>query len=120
MASVTVYLNFTDQTEKAFNFYKSIFGGEFIGDGIMRFKDVPPSGDMPPLSEKDKNLVMHVALELPGGFQLMGSDAPASMGFEVVTGNNVYLNLMPDTRAETRRLFEALSAGGKVTTELVT
>jgi len=84
----------------------------------MRFRDVPPSEDMPPLSEKEKNLVMHVGLELPGGFQLMGSDAPASMGFEVVTGNNVYLNLIPDTRAETRRLFDALSAGGKVTMEL--
>ena len=118
MASVTVYLNFSDQTEEAFTFYKSIFGGEFHGEGIMRFKDVPPSEGMPSLSEKDKNLVMHVALGLPGGFLLMGSDAPPSMGFEVVIGNNVYLNLMPDTRAETRRLFDALSAGGKVTMEL--
>lgn len=117
MASVGTYLNFPDNTEEAFNFYQSIFGGEFIG-GISRFGDMPPMEGMPPLPETDKNLVMHVALEITGGHLLMGTDAPASMGFKVNMGNNVHINLQPDTRSETERLFKALSAGGVVTMEL--
>lgn len=57
---------------------------------------------------------MHVALPLLGGVMLMGTDAPESMGFTVKPGNNVYINLEPDTRQDTDRLFAALSAGGKV------
>lgn len=118
MASVSTYLNFSRKTEEAFNFYRSVFGGEFVG-AIGRFGDVPPSGDMPPLSEEDKNLVMHIELPILGGrHSLMGTDAPESMGFNVRFGNNVYINLQPDTRKETKKLFEALSSGGKVTMEL--
>jgi len=117
MAKVSTYLNFTNRTEEAFNFYRSVFGGEFVG-GIMRFSDIPPSPEMPPMQEEDKNLVMHVVLPILGGHQLMGTDAPESMGFRVVTGNNVYINLEPDTRNETRRLFTALAEGGKVEQEL--
>lgn len=117
MASVSTYLNFPDKTEEAFNFYKSIFGGEFIG-GISRFGEAPPMEGMPPLPESDKNLVMHVALEITGGHLLMGTDSPASMGFKVDFGNNVHICLNVDTRSETVRLFNALSAGGVVTMEL--
>jgi PhnB protein len=118
MASVSTYLNFPRNTEEAFNFYKSVFGGEFTMGGIARFKDVPPAPGMPPLAEEDKNLVMHVELPILGGHVLMGTDAPESMGFHVNAGNNVYINLEPDTRSETKKLFDALSAGGKVTMEL--
>ena len=118
MASVSIYLNFSNQTEEAFNFYKSVFGTEFSYGGIMRFKDIPASEGMPPLPESDKNLVMHVTLPITGGYQLMGSDAPESMGFKVNKGNNVYINLMPDTREETRQLFKLLSQGGVVEQEL--
>jgi len=117
MARVSTYLNFPRTTEAAFTFYKSIFGGEFQG-GINRFSEVPPQEGQPPLSEEDKNLVMHVALQILGGHVLMGTDAPESMGFTVTSGNNMYINLEPDTRAETKRLFDALSAGGKVEMEL--
>lgn len=117
MASVGTYLNFPDNTEEAFNFYQSIFGGEFIG-GISRFGEAPPMEGMPPLLDSDKNLVMHVGLEITGGHLLMGSDSPAFMGFTVNMGNNVHINLQPDTRSETERLFKALSAGGVVTMEL--
>lgn len=113
MSRVSTYLNFPRNTEEAFNFYKSVFGGEFVG-GIHRFSEVPSQPSQPPMAEEDKNLVMHIALPILGGHMLMGTDAPASMGFTVNTGNNVYLNLEPDTRAETDRLFAALSAGGKV------
>lgn len=113
MARVSVYLNFARNTEEAFNFYKSVFGGEFQG-GINRFSQVPPQEGQPPLAEEDKNLVMHVALPILGGFMLMGTDAPESMGMKVTMGNNVYINLEPDTRAEVDTLFAALSDGGKV------
>jgi PhnB protein len=118
MATVSTYLNFTNNTEEAFNFYKSVFGTEFEGAGIMRFKDIPPSDEMSHLPEADLNLVMHVSLPILGGHVLMGTDVPESMGFKVNMGNNVYINLQPDTREETKRLFDALSAGGTVEMEL--
>ena len=118
MARVSTYLNFPRNTEEAFNFYKSVFGGEFRGE-IARFSSVPSPDGAPPMAEEDKNLVMHVELPILGGVHvLMGTDAPESMGFKVNFGNNIYINLEPDTRAETKRLFDALSAGGKVEMEL--
>ena len=118
MARVSTYLNFPRKTEEAFNFYKSIFGGEFGNDGVARFSDIPPSDEMPPLAEEDKDLIMHIELSILGGHVLMGTDAPESMGFKVNFGNNSYINLEPDTRAETKRLFDGLSEGGVVTMEL--
>lgn len=113
MARVSTYINCPRSTEEAFLFYKSVFGTEFIGP-IKRFKDIPPSPDFPPLAEGDANLVMHVELPILGGHVLMGTDAPESMGFIVTPGNNININLEPDTRGETNRLFTALSEGGKV------
>src|SRR5438045_474374 len=113
MSKVSTYLNFTRNTEEAFNFYKSVFGGEFTAE-IARFSSVPQQEGNPPMAEGDKNLVMHVELKILGGHSLMGTDAPESMGFKVVKGNNIYINLEPDTREETDKLFKALSEGGKV------
>jgi PhnB protein len=113
MARVSTYLNFPRSTEQAFEFYRQVFGGEFAG-GIHRFAEVPAAPGQPPLPEADRNLVMHVELAILGGHVLMGTDAPESMGFAVRPGNNVYINLEPDTRAETERLFSALAAGGTV------
>jgi len=118
MASVSTYLNFPGNTEEVFNFYKTVFGGEFFGQGIMRFGDIPPMPDSPPMCEADKNMVMHVELKILGVHALMGTDAPQSMGFKLNFGNNVSINLQPDTRAETKELFTKLSEGGKVTMEL--
>jgi PhnB protein len=118
MARVSTYLNFPRNTWEAFNFYKSVFGGEFGGMGIARFADIPPREGMPPLAEADKNLIMHIELATIGGHILMGTDAPESMGFHIHNGNNVHINLEPDTKKETRKLFGALSAGGKITMEL--
>ncbi|MBX7123792.1 MAG: VOC family protein [Opitutaceae bacterium] len=118
MASVCTYLNFARNTEEAFLFYKSVFGTEFSGP-IMRMGNAPACGpDQPPLPEADKNLVMHVCLPILGGHLLMGTDASESMGFKLNQGNNVYIALAPDTRAESDRLFAALSAGGKVETAM--
>lgn len=113
MARVSTYLNFNRTTEQAFTFYRSVFGGDFAG-GIHRFGDLPASPGQPALSEADKNLVLHVELAILGGHMLMGTDASESMGFTLSPGNNVHINLEPDTRGEAERLFQALSAGGKV------
>jgi PhnB protein len=114
MAKVSTYLNFKRETEQAFEFYRSVFGGNFTGSGIQRMGAVPPGPGMPELSEEDKDLVMHVELPILGGHVLMGTDAPESMTFRVQYGNNVYINLEPDTRTETDRLFNALGEGGTV------
>ena len=113
MARVSTYLNFVRDTEKAFHFYKTVFGTEFTGE-ISRMGDAPPMPGRPPLSDADKKLVMHVALPILGGHVIMGTDAPESMGFTLNQGNNVYINLEPDTRPEADRLFKALADGGKV------
>ena len=118
MASVSTYLNFSRNTEEAFNFYKRVFGGDFFGGRIMRFGDIPPSPDSPPIAEEDKKMVMHIELRILDSHTLMGTDAPESMGFQVNFGNNSHINLQPDTRVETKQLFDKLSNGGKVTMEL--
>jgi PhnB protein len=118
MARTSTYINFSRETEEAFNFYKSIFGSEFSGNGIARFGDFPPPEGAPQLAEEDKNLIMHVELPITGGHILMGADAPESMGFKVIKGNNVYIMLEPDTRLETNKLFDALLEDGIVEMEL--
>jgi len=118
MARVSTYLNFSRNTEDAFNFYKSVFGGEFTGGGITRLGDDFESEDATEIAEDDKKLVMHVELPITGGHVLMGTDAPESMGFNLNSGNNIHIMLEPDSRNETSRLFSALSEGGKVTMEL--
>lgn len=118
MARTSTYLNFPHQTEEAFNFYKSIFGGEFGNGGIARFGDMPPAEGAPAMPEEVKNMVLHVEIEITGGHVLMGTDAPEQFGFKVNQGNNVYINLEPDTREETLRLYTLLSEGGIVEQEL--
>jgi len=118
MSRVTTYLNFNTETEKAFNFYKSVFGTEFVGPGVQRFGEIPQGEGAPAVAEEIKNLVLHIELPILGGHILMGTDAPESMGFNLNFGNNVHINLEPESREETKKLYESLSAGGKVTMEL--
>lgn len=118
MSRVSTYLNFPGNTEEAMNFYKTVFGTEFTGNGIQRFGDIPAIPDAPPMSDADKKMVLHVELPILGGHLMMATDAPESMGFKVEKGNNIHINLEPDTRSETKRLFDALSAGGTVTMDL--
>ncbi len=114
---VGTYLNFPGNTEEAFLYYQTVFGGEFLG-GISRFGDAPPHEDQPPMPEHLKNMVMHIALPILGGHLLMGSDSPREMGLEVRMGNNVYICLNPDSRAEAERIYQSLSVGGKIEMEL--
>lgn len=114
MARTSTYLNFSRNAEEVFNFYKTVFGGDFVDGKINRFGEIPATEGMPPISEEDKSLVMHVALPILGGHLLMGTDAPESMGFKVNMGNNVYISIQPDSRSEADVLFAKLSAGGVV------
>ena len=118
MARVSTYLNFQRNTEEVFNFYKSVFGGDFSSGGIARMGDIPQSEGSPQIADEDKNLVMHIELPILAGHVLMGTDAPQSMGFHLNFGNNIYINLEPDTRAETKKLFDALSIDGKIEMDL--
>ena len=104
------YLNFAGNAEEAFNFYKSVFGGEFTS--LVRFKDMPIEGVT--ISDADQNKIMHVGLPVGGGEVLMASDTIESMGQQLVQGNNVYISIHPDSREEADRLFNALSAGGTI------
>ena len=76
--------------------------------------DAPVEPGAPELSEAEKNLVMHVCLEITAGHKLMGSDAATSMHFKLNQGNNVYINVEPDTKEEADRLFAALSVNGVI------
>jgi PhnB protein len=114
VATNSVYLNYTGEAEEAFNFYKSVFGTEFIG-GIMRHGDVPLPEGTPALDDATKQMVMNVQLPITGGLTIMASDIPAGMGDPIVPGNNFSIGVHPDTREEADRIFAGLSAGGKVT-----
>ncbi len=111
MAGVATYLNFPGTTEEAFEFYRSVFGGDYLSPP-MRFGDVPDQDDAPPMSDGDRQKIMHVSLPILGGHLLMGTDAVESMGQSVTAGDNVHIMLNPDTRAEADELFAKLSEGG--------
>ena len=111
MASVSIYLNFAGNAEEAFNSYKRIFKTEFSAP-LTRMGDMPTQPGMPALSETDKTKVMHVALPIPGGVQIMATDVLESMGHKLVEGNNVTICLNPDTKEEADRLYTGLSEGG--------
>ncbi|MFT3912279.1 MAG: VOC family protein [Ferruginibacter sp.] len=110
MASINPYLNFPGNTEEVFNFYKSVFGGEFLS--LQRFKDTPDQDKIP---ADAREMIMHISLPIGKGNVLMATDAPSSMGFTLVPGNNVYICISPDSEEEANKLFNGLSAGGKVT-----
>jgi PhnB protein len=107
--NINPYLNFAGNTEEAFNFYKSVFGGEFTM--LQRFKDTPDADKLPPGVE---NMIMHVSLPIGKDNILMGTDAPEQMGFSLTIGNNFYICIGPDNKEEATRLFNGLSAGGKI------
>lgn len=111
MATFNPYLNFPGNTEEAFNFYKSVLGGEF--QAVMRFGDGPDCDEMK-IPDVDKNKIMHIALPIGDGNMLMGTDALESLGQTLTTGNNFYICISPDSREEADRLFAELSDGGKV------
>jgi PhnB protein len=117
MNRVSTYLNFMGNTEEAFTFYASLFGTE-LQTPITRMGDMPADPNMPALAAEEKRMVMHIELPILGGHVLMATDMLASQGHDLRYGNNVTINLELDDRAETERLFAALSEGGSDVFEL--
>ncbi|RJR27891.1 VOC family protein [candidate division WWE3 bacterium] len=110
MLKINPYLNFNGNTEEAFNFYKSVFGGEF--SSLMRYKDMPQGEEKMPGDEAER--IMHISLPIGNNAVLMGSDISEARGMTLVVGNNNYISLAPDSVEEGQRLFNELSAGGKI------
>ena len=113
MATLNPYLNFPGNTEEAFGFYSSVFGGSL--KALIRFKDTPEAGRIP---ENEKDKVMHAALPIGKGNILMATDALESMGQKLTAGNNFYLSIEADSKEEATKVFNGLSSGGKVTMPL--
>jgi PhnB protein len=113
MVSLNPYLNFSGNTEEAFNFYKSVFGGEF--SSLQRFKDMPEGAKV---TDSDKNKIMHISLPIGKGNILMGTDALDTMGQKLTPGNNFHILISAESKAEADKVFKALSDEGKVTMPL--
>lgn len=109
MKSFSVYLNFDKKTEEVFEFYRSVFGGEFLT--LNRFRENP---DTSGLSEELKQCILHISLEIAPGYVLMGSDAPAEFGFNPFPGQNSYIMLELESEAETDNIFQKLSINGQI------
>ncbi len=113
-ARTSTYLNFPGNTEEAFNFYKVVFGTEFSGKGLQRFGDIPQDAAHPPVADNIKRMVLHVELPILGGHILMATDAPKEMGMSLTQGTNMHICLEPETKTETKKLFDALSKEGTI------
>ncbi len=112
MTTVNIYLMFNGNCEQAFNFYKSIFGGEF--PYIGRYKDMPPSEEHGNISAADAEKIMHISLPISKETVLMGSDTGGEWASQYSQGNNFSISISTDSKQEADRLFNALSTGGKV------
>ncbi len=111
MTTVNTYLTFEGNCEAAFEFYRSAFGGEFLYVG--RFGDIPAEEGFE-LNDEEKQKIMHMTLPI-GNTRLMGSDTGGEWSKHYKHGNNFSISINTDSKDEANRLFDALSAGGKVT-----
>jgi PhnB protein len=109
MTSINPYINFNGNAEEAFNFYKSVFGGEF--QKIVRFKDLA-SPDFP-VAEKDAHKIMHIALPI-GRNNLLANDVPESMGPVSENENRSKISVSTESRAEADKIFTGLTVGGTI------
>ena len=109
MAVINPHINFNGNAEDAFNFYKSVFGGEFAM--VMRYKDMKM--DDFPVSKKEEHKIMHIALPI-GNNMLMANDVPESMGPVDEHENRSKISVETESHDEADRIFNGLSNGGSV------
>ena len=109
MAKVNIYLTFSGNCEAAFNFYKSVLGGEF--NHVARYKEMPADTPVP---DADKEKILHIGLPVSKETILMGCDTSELFGTKVVAGSNFSITITPDNEAEARRMFGALAEGGTI------
>ncbi|MBX4201846.1 VOC family protein [Candidatus Saccharibacteria bacterium] len=114
MATINPYINFNGNAEEAFNFYKSVFGGEF--ETIVRFKDIE-SPEFP-VPENEANNIMRIVLPI-GGSTLIANDVPKSMGPVSENENRSKIAISAETKDEADKLFNGLSEGGAVEMPMV-
>lgn len=112
MPKLNPYLTFKGSCEEAFEFYKSVFGGDFMYKG--RFSEMPEDPQYP-VPEEEKDKIMHISLPINNDTVLMGSDSGGSWGPETVIGNNFSLSLSVDNKEEADHLHQQLAEGGSVT-----
>jgi PhnB protein len=112
MATVSPYLNFNGNCEEAFNFYKSVFGGEFPYVG--RYKDMPPMEGGKAMAEADGNKIMHMSLPIGDSF-IMGSDVGGEWASNIKDGNNIQLSINAESNEQADQWYNKLSAGGRQT-----
>lgn len=112
MTAINLYLNFKGTTEQAFNFYKSVFGGEFTI--LQRFREMPDSSNF---TDEQKDQIMHVSYPIGKHFILMSTDVlETTMGGQpLAEGNNFSVSVTPDTKEDADKFFNQLSEGGKIT-----
>lgn len=113
MTTVNIYLTFNGNCEEAFNFYKSVFGGEF--PYIGRFKDMPQKEGDNAMNPEDGEKIMHVSLPISKETVLMGSDTAGEWAAKYKAGNNFSISINTDSITEADRLYEGLSADGNKT-----
>lgn len=111
MTTVNIYLTFNGNCEEAFNFYKSVFGGEFPYLG--RFKDMPPQPGQKVMPESDGNKIMHVSLPVSKETVLMGSDTGGEWASSFKQGNNFSISINAESKDAADRFFKELSSGGQ-------
>ena len=113
MAQINPYINFNGNTEEAFNFYKSVFGGEF--EMIIRFKDMP--NPEIPISENEADKIMHIALPI-GKNVLMGNDVPEFMGKVNENENRSKIAVSAESKEEANNIFNKLSECGNIEVQI--
>jgi PhnB protein len=109
MAQINPHINFNGNAEEAFNFYKSVFGGEFTK--IIRLKDL--SGPEFPVAKNDANKILYIALPV-GKNILIANDVPESMGRTNENENRSKISISAESKEEAERLFNGLSKAGKI------
>lgn len=110
MAQINPHINFNGNAEEAFTFYKSVFGGEFTK--VVRFKDLAGSGF--PVSKKEENKIMNIALPIGPGSMLMANDVPEAMGRTNENENRSKIVVSAESKEEADKLFNGLSVGGEI------
>ena len=110
MTTINPWINFNGNAEEAFTFYKSVFGGEFTK--VIRFKDI--ASPEFPVAEKDENKIMLIALPIGKNNTLMANDIPEFMGKVNENENRSKISVSTESKEEADKLFNGLSAGGKV------
>ena len=115
MAIINAYINFPGNCEEAFNFYKSVFGGDF--GYVGRFGEMPPDPNYT-MPDEAKNLIMHISLPISKETVLMGSDTAGEWAPNLVVGNNFAVSITASSKEEADRLFSGLASGGNITMPL--